>query len=197
MIDVVSKRCPGQEGLCSTTGNRMYRGYCTYCFQYEFPDDPLSIGIRKKTKETQVRQFLDEHFPKMFIHDKQLSTHINCDCTVRRRPDHRCLIDGTMLCIETDENQHKSYSEMDEEARYNDLTMSFTGKWVYIRYNPDRYRDKDGRSNDTGIQTRLKALKREVAYQIDRIRKDKNTELLERVYMFYDGDDGQSTRSFE
>ena len=32
-----------------------------------------------------------------------------------------------MVAIATDENQHKSYNKMDEETRYNDLFMAFSG----------------------------------------------------------------------
>ena len=65
------------------------------------------------------------------------TTH--CDCAIRRRIDHRKLIGNTLLAIETDENQHKSYSKSDEEARYNDLFMAFGGKFVFIRFNGTFY----------------------------------------------------------
>jgi hypothetical protein len=39
------------------------------------------------------------------------------------------------LCIETDENQHKTYSKEDEEARYHDLFMAFGGKFILIIYS--------------------------------------------------------------
>ena len=72
-----------------------------------------------------------------FIHDKEMDT-INCDCSHRRRIDFRLLINNTLLCIEVDEKQHSSY--MTDEIRYNDLYMTFSGKFIFIRFNPDNYR---------------------------------------------------------
>ena len=54
-----------------------------------------------------------------FSHDKALFTG-GCDCSIRRRIDHRILIDNTLLCVETDENQHLSYDKSDEINRYDD-----------------------------------------------------------------------------
>ena len=71
--------------------------------------------------------------------------------------------------------------------RYDDLYMIHSGKWVYIRFNPDKYKnDKDVNKNPT-IASRLTKLKKEIEFQIERIKNNKNTELVERVYMYYDG----------
>lgn len=184
MVNIKDKHCPGQDGMCTTRGNKKYKGYCTFCFQHQFPDDPLTLQIRCKTKELAVRTFIDFNF-KGFIHDKQLST-THCDCTIRRRPDHRIVIGNTILCVEDDENGHKGYSEMDEETRYDDLYMAFSGKWIYIRFNPDKYIDSKGKSKNPHIATRLVALKKEIENQIDRINNEENVDLVERVYMYYD-----------
>ena len=184
MVNVKHKKCKGQAGLCTTFGNKKYKGYCTFCFQHLFPDDPMTFQIRCKTKELAVREFIDTHF-EGFIHDKQLQTN-HCDCTIRRRPDHRKLIGYTMLCVETDENCHKAYNKMDEETRYADLSLAHAGKWVYIRFNPDKYKDAKGKSVNPTIATRLRALKLELEKQIVRVENDENTEMVERVYMYYD-----------
>ena len=91
-----------------------------------------------------------------------------------------------MLAIETDENQHKSYNTMDEEIRYNDLVMAFTGKWIYIRFNPDKYITKTGKIKNPTIATRLGKLKLEIENQISRAENGENDEFVERIYMYYD-----------
>jgi len=91
-----------------------------------------------------------------------------------------------MLCVETDENSHKQYSQMDEETRYDDLYMAHSGKWVYIRFNPDKYVNAKGKSVNPTIATRLTVLKLELEKQVSRIENEENTELVERVYMYYD-----------
>lgn len=92
-----------------------------------------------------------------------------------------------MVAIETDEKQHNSYNKMDEETRYNDLFMAFSGKWIYIRFNPDKYITKTGKQKNPAIATRLEKLKLEIEKQISRAEKGENDELVERVYMYYDG----------
>ncbi len=168
MINVVTKRCKGQDGLCPQSGNKKYNGYCTYCFAYYFPNDLRTMKLKFRTKENKIRDFINNKFGG-FIHDKPLFTS-HCDCTIRRRVDHRKLINGTLLAIETDENQHKTYDKMNEETRYNDLYMAFSGKWIYIRFNPDKYKSKNGKNKNTRLDKRLEVLGNEIAKQIDRIK---------------------------
>jgi len=185
MVDVINKRCKGQDGTCTIAANKKYKGYCTFCFANMFPTDPLTYQIRSKTKEIATRDFINDHF-EGFGHDKPIYTD-HCDCSVRRRIDHRKLIGNTMLAIETDENQHKSYDAMDEQIRYDDLFNAFSGKWIYIRFNPDKFRNKAGVSKNPTIAMRLFELKAEMEHQIQRIESEENTELLEIKYMYYDG----------
>jgi len=185
MVDVKNKKCKADsENLCDTFANKKYKGYCARCFQQLFPKDPLTFQIRSKTKEIAVRDFINANFDG-WHHDKCLYTG-HCDCTIRRRIDHRVLIGNTLLVVETDENQHKSYNAMNEEIRYDDLFMAFSGKWIYIRFNPDKYKSKLRTNKNPEISTRLIVLKKEIEKQIKRIKNEENTELLETYYMYYD-----------
>ena len=194
MIDVKNKRCNGFMNMDTNTltpcpndtvGNVKYKNYCTECFRRNFPLDPLTFQIRSKTKEIAVRDFINANF-EGFQHNKRLRTG-HCDCTIRRNIDHRMLIGNTLIAIETDENQHKAYNEMDEETRYDDLFMAHSGKWIYIRFNPDKYINAKGILKNPMIATRLEALKTEIEKQIKRVAQEENVELVERVYMYYDG----------
>jgi hypothetical protein len=189
MVDVRHKTCLGEtnSGICpyGTGGNPKYKDYCAECFRRNFPLDPITFQIRCKTKEIAVRDFINANFAG-FQHDKHLETG-HCDCTIRRRIDHRKLIGNTLLVIETDENQHKSYDKMDEETRYDDLFMAYSGKWIYIRFNPDKYINKEGKRKNPMIATRLETLQKEIEKQIKRIESEENTELIERIYLYYDG----------
>jgi len=185
MVDVQHKICKANdETRCGTRGNIKYKGYCTRCFQHFFPTDPLTFQIRSKTKEIAVRDFINANFDG-WQHDKSMYTG-HCKCNIRRRIDHRVLIGNTLLVIETDENQHKSYDDMNEEIRYDDLFMAHSGKWIYIRFNPDKYKSKNGKNKNPEIATRLIELKKEIEKQIKRIENEENTEILERIYMYYD-----------
>jgi hypothetical protein len=103
---------------------------------------------------------------------------------MKRRIDHRKLIGNTLLCIETDENQHKSYDKKDEEIRYDDLMMIHGGKFIFIRFNPDKF-IKDGKRVNPMISTRLSILKQEIEKQITRIHEEDN-DLVEIIHLFYD-----------
>ena len=182
MVDVKHNTC--KAGFCKgTRANIKYKGYCTHCYQNLFPKDPLTLQIRSKTKEIAVRDFINYNF-EGFQHDKPLWTG-NCDCTHKRRIDHRKLIGNTLLCIETDENQHKNYDGKDEEIRYDDLFMLHGGKFIYIRFNPDKFKDKNGKSINPMLYTRLPILQEEIKKQIRRIETEKNIELLEIIKLYY------------
>jgi hypothetical protein len=185
MIDIKHKKCKANFCL-GTRANIKYKGYCAPCYQNLFPTDPLTYQIRSKTKEIAVRDYINTIF-EGFQHDKPIFTG-NCDCTNRRRIDHRVLIGNTLLCIETDENQHKDYNKKDEEIRYNDLYMIHSGKFVFIRFNPDKYINKNNKSVNPMLYTRLPILKEEIEKQMDRIKNEENTELLEIIKLYYDGD---------
>lgn len=115
------------------------------------------------------------------MHDKPLYSG-NCDCTHRRRVDHRKLFGNTILAIETDEDAHRTYDPHDEKIRYDDLYMIHSGKWIFIRFNPDKTS-----TCDVDLDDRIDVLLDTIQTQIDRIENDENKELLEIHYLFYSG----------
>ena len=65
--------------------------------------------------------------------------------------------------------------------------MVHGGKFIFIRFNPDKYIDSNGEIIKTSLSFRLERLKEEIDKQVNRIKTDKNTELVEIIYLFYDG----------
>ena len=124
-----------------------------------------------------------------FIHDKCLYVDLengNGCCATKRRIDLRKLINNTMLCIEIDEEQHKKYIKGDGQNRYNDLFMDFSGKYIFIRYNPDKFIDKFNESKNPYFDTRMIVLERCINKHIERINNYENEDLLEIHHLFYD-----------
>lgn len=185
MIDVVSTYCLFDK--CYVRGSKKYDYYCTFCFVNLFRDDHERIkNIFKKSKEAQVRVFLNDMFEDLFIHDRILETATKTTC--RRRVDHRTTINNTILCIETDEFQHKSYDKDDEERRINSIFEDAGGKkLIFIRFNPDSFKDNSGIRRTTHMKTRLNKLELEINKQMKRIRNDENKDLAETIYLYYDG----------
>jgi hypothetical protein len=123
-----------------------------------------------------VRNIINKNFDG-FIHDTRLYTG-NCDCTHRRRIDHRKLIGNTILAIETDEFGHRGYDKIDEEIRYDDVYMIHSGKWLFIRFNPDSNVSK------IDIQDKLTKLVETIRECMDRIERKENNELLEIIKLY-------------
>lgn len=191
MVDIISKMCKGLLNFNGKKydcpyehrGKNKYSYYCTYCFEQNFPDDPRTELIHKKSEELKVKDYLVSNIKNYaFIHDKTLWTGQE-DCTCRRRIDFRTLIGNTLLCIEVDEHQHNAYK--DDNLRYDDLMMLHGGKFIFIRYNPHCYIDKKGVKRNPELKTRLSALHIEINTQINRILREDNKELLEVVYLYY------------
>ena len=170
------KRCPNCIGwIDSRCGWNKYDGYCATCFKQIFPHDERSKVIYSHTKEIRVRNAINENF-EGFVHDKPLYT-TNCDCTHRRRIDHRKLINNTILAVETDEFGHRDYNEKDEEIRYDDLYMIHSGKWIFIRFNPD--------GDKVDMEDKLEKLVNTIKEKIERIENEENIELLEITKLYY------------
>lgn len=191
MVDIRNKRCNanGKGIYCPQQGNRNYDGFCTHCFANLFPCHPKTVTIRTKSKELKVVSHLVAN-DKAWICDKPLFVDLNGGCCPsKRRIDLRKLIGNTMLCVEIDEGQHKDRIYVKEEkegTRYNDLFMDFSGKYIFIRYNPDMYTDGSGKKKNPHFATRMAALEKELEAQLQRINEGKNSELLEIIHLFYD-----------
>ena len=173
---------------CRTKGNRKLNGYCSHCFVNLFPDDPRALAVGKKSKELQV---MTHTFSKYsgFKNDKPFYVDLEGGCCeTKRRIDLRKLIGNTMLCIEVDENQHKYYIKEKEIERYNDLFMDFSGKYIFIRYNPDKYIDKLGKSKNPMFETRMEILEKSINKHIKRIENGENHDLVEIHHLLYDED---------
>lgn len=193
MIDILSTKCKGlinYEGKGDVECPYEYRAkqkysyYCTKCFEHNFPNDPRTLMIRRKTEENIVKDYLTQHY-KDFIHDTPIWTDQK-DCTCRRRIDFRCLIGNTLLCVEVDENQHKYYDTQDTIARYDELMLTQGAKMIFIRFNPHMYIDSEGNRKNPEMTTRLTILGETIYEQLERINDEDNDELLEVIPLFYD-----------
>ena len=187
MVDVRSVLCKSNNepynNICTVHSNPSYDGFCTFCFSHLFPNDPRTKNIRKKTKELKVRDYIFEKYDN-FLYNKLITNE--CDCTKRRFIDLHKIINGTLLCIEIDENQHKQYNNTNEKNRYDDIFMGWSGKSIWIRYNPDKYKNCNGKILNPKFDNRMKELEKEINKQIDRIDKYENNKLCEIIELFYD-----------
>jgi hypothetical protein len=170
-------RCPNCiDWPDSRGGSARYGGYCATCFKRTFPTDSRSTVIYAHTKEIMVRNIINEYFDG-FVHDTPLYTG-GCDCTHRRRIDHRLLIGNTILAVETDEFGHRGYDPHDEEIRYDDVYMIHSGKWIFIRFNPD------SNISNVDIYDKLRHLVDVMRQCIEKIHREENHELVEIIKLY-------------
>jgi hypothetical protein len=180
-IDLRHQSCKSE--YCTTRGYDKYDGYCAWCFQHLFPEDMRTRSIPRKSFEIEVASSILT-YDSSYKHDKRLEGG-GCDCLSRRRIDFWKVIGNTLLAIEVDENQHRRYDPEDEEQRYDDLFMVFSGKWIFIRFNPNAYR-VNGKSKNIPLKERLPTLLDTIRLHEDRILKEKNTDLVEIHRLFFD-----------
>jgi hypothetical protein len=91
-----------------------------------------------------------------------------------------------MLCIGVDKEQHKRYIKQDEEHRYDDLFMDFSRKYIFIRCNPDPYKDAVGKQRNPKFDTRMALLEQLINMLTRRINNELNTKLVEIHHLCYD-----------
>jgi hypothetical protein len=82
------------------------------------------------------------------------------------------------LAIETDEFGHRGYDKIDEEIRYDDVYMIHSGKWIFIRFNPDINICK------SDIEDKLDKLIETMKECIYRIHHEENTHLVEIIKLY-------------
>ena len=183
MVNVVSKRCI--SGHCDTIANRYYNNYCAYCFTNLFPTHPKTKTARLRNKEIAVKNWLYENGHPDFVNDKPIYLG-NCD-SVRRVDLYKYIGERHILCIEVDERQHKYYDKADEERRYHELyRLGYT--MVFIRYNPDRYKDRYNKVKQPFFTTRMDVLLKTIDKWTEKITNEECEEdLLYVEYLYYDG----------
>lgn len=59
--------------------------------------------------------------------------------------------------------------------------------FIFIRFNPDKFENYTGTKINPCMKRRMIELKEEIEKQIERIKKEENSELLEIHYLFYHG----------
>lgn len=115
------------------------------------------------------------------------------------RPDFVIDCGRSLIILEVDENQHQSYACECEISRMIQLHNDFGGiPLIFIRYNPDSYKDASGKRIDGGT----KNIGREfyLTYLIKRIKLQIKIDSydilpLSVYHLYYDGFDGKFIRN--
>ncbi len=109
--------------LFQTNSKRNY--LCSYC-------SPNSTK-RQKTKELQLKNFLEKYYS--ITHNKKVNLNNSCNTYY---PDFLIDCNTFFICVECDENSHKSYNKECELIRMNNITYSLGLPTIFLRFNPDK-----------------------------------------------------------
>lgn len=135
MIDIISKCC--KECNDTQVKNKKYKGYCLRCFIDTFPDEKITSN--HKVKEKHMADFIKNEFKdEKITFDKQI-----IGGSSKRRPDVYIDKITYVLICECDENQHNLYDN--EDVRLIEIIKDIKKPVVFIRFNPDKYINKDGK----------------------------------------------------
>ncbi len=133
--------------------------FCSYC-------SPIS-SKRQKTKELQLKTFLKKYY--QLIYNKKVNLDNSCQTYF---PDFLIDCNTFFICIECDENAHRSYDKNCELIRMNNITYSLGLPVVFLRFNPDKKQIK--------MKTKQTILKSYIDYYTDKKLTDNVIE-----YLFY------------
>jgi len=149
----------------------------------------VEIKRQYKLKEHHLRDELKESYPNIKM---EFDKRVDDGCSLRR-PDVRIERFTHTIIIECDENKHQGYSC--ENKRIMEIFQDLGNRpIVFIRFNPDQYKDKTGKLIDGCFKTtksipnslqsqewsrRMKILKERLDYHCDNIPiKEITTEQL-------------------
>ena len=112
----------------------------------------------------------------------------------RERPDFMWDADTHWVILEVDENQHLSNPEVCECLRMVNIFSSLGMPVLFIRYNPDKYRQPDKQRRVAGEPQRARHARLIRWVEWARTHEDAKPkgpeESLRRVQLFFDGWDG-------
>ncbi len=191
MVNVKDKKCI--TNLCQQLSQK--DNYCMRCYYFH---NPLKKPKRLKVKEEEVVNYIKQEFKDIeLITDKAL---IGDGLCLNNRPDVLIHLNKHSIIVEIDENQHKWYNPICDEARINNIQEALNRPIIIIRFNPDAYTENGKKikscfKNDekTGFKTipknqeqnwndRLTKLKETITSFLE----DYNDEPIRIVKLFYD-----------
>jgi hypothetical protein len=193
------KKCGGsslcKSEWCEKTANKKYEGYCLFCYVNLFPDKPITRNY--KTKEKDVVDRILKLFPDFtWVSDKKIK-----DGCSKRRPDLLLDMGSHVVIVEIDENAHTDYDCSCENKRLMEISQDLSHRpIVFIRFNPDDYKDKEGNkikscwklNRKTGLiildQKKIKEWEERINSLVEQINywiKNPTEKTIEIIELFY------------
>jgi hypothetical protein len=167
------------EWICKKINKKM--NICRICYN--------KVTGYSTRKEQQMVEFLKKDNrigPYIVQLDKIIKGN---KCKTKRRPDMVISSDVNLtIIVGCDENQHRNYESLCEIGRMDEIIDELidSGRVVFIRWNPDYYKEKGSRGKKNR-EERLKMLL-ELIVKIIEEKKIEDDRCIEILYMFYNID---------
>lgn len=147
---LTERKCPNCGSIDVLNKNGVCVNICSLVEQ------DLLIKKRIKRKEEFIAKLLDKEIElKNDVIEMWRDTIIDSTCT-KARPDFAYHCGTHIVIVEVDEEQHRSYNNCGHEKEgkmkaenirmYNISTIFQGNPVIFIRYNPDSFKDKEGKA---------------------------------------------------
>ena len=134
MVDIKHPKCITESCEQQSQKNKD----CLRCYYFH---NPSKKPKRLKVKEEEVVNYLKQEFKDIeMITDKAL---IGDGLCLKNTPDVLIHLNTHSIIVEIDEEQHKFYNPICDEARINNIQEALNRPIIIIRFNPDAYTDND------------------------------------------------------
>lgn len=191
---------------------------CVNCGDFDILDENLKCIMCNpnsfKDKNTHFKQNQVIEMLKASQHNNFVSVDKAIDvikeCGDNYRPDVYYNALTHCVILEIDEGMHKNYNDYCERVRMYNIAQGLGLPTIFIRYNPDRYKDKNGNYVDPTPMIRKEKLLEMISYcktaipkyneedeEEDGEENGEENEFIRVIYLFYDNYDHESSFKFE
>jgi hypothetical protein len=170
------------ERACSSCGLTFKLDLATQRCEYCSPELFKRVHLQKQTV---VKQLFDS--------SADLGAYVSYDRQVdggacgKERPDFLFDCGSRFVVVEVDEHQHRSNPCECEQTRMVNIAQGLGLPTVFVRYNPDPFKDALNTKQELSYRVRHDWLERVVRRCLD--TSIPNASFLEAVYLFFDGHD--------
>ena len=151
-------------------------------------NDEIYKNLKKriKKKEIYIEKLLQTRINKKFDY-RDITVDTSCS---KKRPDFGYDMDTHVVFVEVDENKHSRYAcqlEGGSERRMWELYQSLGGQGaIFIRYNPDSFKDTKGKLVKISQSKREDILLKWIEHSFKEV-PEKCEDMVRVKYLFYDG----------
>ena len=176
-VNIIEQRCIS----CELPNIVDKYGKCQVC-------DPDTFTRGRLAKQNEVEQYLKVNASDLVTaYSCQVDKMVDRGICGRERPDFLLDAGDRVIILEVDENQHKDRACECEQTRMVNIAQSHGGiSTIFIRYNPDDFKDESGENRDVPRKRRMDEVIKMIRFIISKWKPTPGV-IAYVTYMYYDG----------